>query len=256
MRLLHWVLADDSFLPERFPDKWGAPPLRVSQAGDGKFSALWSDVGRKIYEGCGPTKEEIGWIVREPNSTIWDVPHESESVNFDSWSWLDEDEVSKLWEKDADTIEHGVAPDPSSKYSFAFLPNRGLAAFQHWRMAPYLDKSLKTRHWGVWSNTIPDTFATWTFEVRPPNPKTLFVTRLSCRPENFRFLFSALTEAARKHDMEKLEVCNLPRDLHSEASAVGGITFERDAHLSSFKWYGPENPHDITWLLNEGYCWC
>ncbi|KAG6854518.1 hypothetical protein C0991_005430 [Blastosporella zonata] len=252
MRLLHWVLADTSLLPLSFPSEWGTPPPRVPLAGDGWFSALWSDVGEDFYMRCGPTKDQDGWIVRAPFSTTWTVGKESSGLDThdDEWTLLDEAGVLKLWENDADNIARSVSLADNYQAAFTFLASQGVAAFQYRRNMDVLAKYFPPpiQHWGIIAD--PDTFATWTFEVRSP-PKTLLITRLSCSPLDFDTLLGRIMTIAGKHGLQQVEVYNLPGDLQSAALRLGGSTKEREEHLSAFKWYGPEDQSQVAWLLNE-----
>ncbi|KAG5643102.1 hypothetical protein DXG03_001566 [Asterophora parasitica] len=263
MRLLHWVISDEKFLPKDFPEAWGTPPSRVARAGDGWFSALWSDVGPEFYKRCGPTFDQEGWVVRDAVSTIWDVPHESPNSDDEAapgWTWLDEAEVLALWEKDADHIASNLNLPDNFQASFVFLPNKGVAAFQHRRNQHFLDQLVpRNEHWGIkaepsTSEALPSTFATWTLDARGPGPKTLLITRVGSRPEDFGKLFEQVAKAARRQGMEKIEIYNLPEYLQS---VVGlGMTSPRDEHLSAFKWYGEEKPSQVAWLLNERFVFC
>ncbi|KAG6919529.1 hypothetical protein DXG01_005119 [Tephrocybe rancida] len=249
MRLLHWVTADASLLPAVFPDTWGAPPARVARAGDGWFSALWSDVGADYYKRCGPTKDQDGWIARDPVSTTWNVSQISLSPDTTNWTMLDEAGVLKLWDDDANSIAREFRVQ-DYKVSFSFLPHKGVAAYQHSRNRDILAKDVSPpiQHWGIIAN--PDTFATWTFEVRP-GPKTLLITRLKCSPADFDKLLSKVMSIARAHGMEKIEVYNLSDNLQSAGIRLGGTTAQRGEHMSAFKWYGAEDPREVEWLLNE-----
>ncbi|KAF5383843.1 hypothetical protein D9615_003652 [Tricholomella constricta] len=260
MRLLHWVIADASRLPRAFPEEWGAPPVNVACAGDGLFSVLWSDVGTNFYSRCGPAADQEGWIVRDAVSTTWDVRHESPISDQDpasGWTWLDEPGVLDLWEKDANHIASILKLPDNFRVSFTFLPNRGVAAFQHRRNIHFLNQLVpRIEHWGIMaeprsSGAMPAAFATWTFDARPPGPKTLLITRLDCRPDDFENLFAMVTTAAKRQGMEKIEIYNLPEQLQPAATKLGGTTGERDEHLSAFKWYGTEDPRQVAWLLNE-----
>ncbi|KAG6882330.1 hypothetical protein C0993_011015 [Termitomyces sp. T159_Od127] len=250
MRLLHWVIADASLLPAVFPSEWGVPPDRVACAGDGIFSALWSDVGAGFYRRCGPTGCLDGWVVRSPFSTTWDVKPGKSNADTAGWVLLDEAGAMKLWEDDAENIARAFSSADNFKVSFSFLPHKGVAAFQHWRNIDILKKFGYTsiRHWGVSKDS--HTFATWTFEITSPS-KTLLITRLSSLSADFESLLSMIMTVASKHGMQNVEVYNLPDHLQSSAARLGGITFERNEHLSCFKWYGKEDAADVAWLLNE-----
>ncbi|KAG5729835.1 Lysine acetyltransferase [Termitomyces sp. T112] len=237
------------------PREWGAPPHRVAHAGDGLFSALWSDVGAEFYRRCGPTKDSDGWITRAPFSTIWDVKQESSSIDTSGWTLLDETGVMKLWEDDAENISRTLSPADNFQVSFSYLPHKGVAAFQHWRTTDILNKRgyAPIHHWGIIRDS--NTFATWTFDIQS-SAKTLLITRLKSSPENMKTLLAILMSVARKHGMERIEVYNLPDHLQSSAAHLGGLTVERDDHLPSFKWYGEEHSSEIAWLMNERFCWC
>ncbi|GLB41951.1 putative expressed protein [Lyophyllum shimeji] len=264
MRLLHWVLAETSWLPKVFSEEWGTPPARVAHAGDGWFSALWSDIGRDFYKRCGPTMDQEGWIVRSPASTVWNVSAEILLSEADptNWTWLDEAGVLELWEKDADNVAHTLGLPDNYRVSLTFLPNKGVAAFQHQRNIHILNRLVPPiQYWGIMAkhdsqDAILDTFATWSFEVRLPGLKTLIITRLRSRPESFKSLMSTVMAVAKQQGMERVEVYSLPDELQSVAASMGGITFEREEHLPAFKWYGAEKSSEVAWLLNEKFCWC
>lgn len=271
MRLLHWVLAPEASLPMVFPGEWGAPPPRVRGAGNAAFSALWSDVGKEFYAGCGVTAAgRDGWVVRDPVSSVWNVRglgevEEDGSGEEKGWEWLDEDGVVELWERDAEKIKEDMQELESQGASFVFLPYNGLAAFQHRRQKVFLDRLVPpVEHWGVvsfgktdlqdkLSLTLADDaiFATWVMDVRPPQPRTLVVTRLRCRVDSFGELLGKVLEISRKHQMEKVEMWNLPKELEGAARTLGGTSFEREEHLPAFKWYGDEEESSVIWLLNE-----
>ncbi|KAG6832995.1 hypothetical protein H0H87_012581 [Tephrocybe sp. NHM501043] len=250
MRLLHWVLADASLLPAEFPNEWGAPPARVMNAGDGLFSALWSDVGPEFYKRCGPTKDIEGWVVRAPFSTIWDITDLDNGLSSEDWTMLDEDRASKLWADDAHNIAHTLLPAENYQISFAFLPHKGVAQFHPSRSQEILAKDVSPpiQHCGMILDS--DTFVTWTFETRS-HPKTLLITRLSCPPLHFEEMLSRVMFIAKSHGMEKIEVYNLPDTLQPLATRRGGITSEREEHLAAFKWYGAEDSSVVAWLFNE-----
>ncbi|KAG6891603.1 hypothetical protein C0992_002642 [Termitomyces sp. T32_za158] len=249
MRLLHWVLAEASLLPAVFPSEWGSPPDRVAHAGDGIFSALWSDVGAEFYGRCGPTKHSEGWVVRSPCSTTWDVKQWKSNTDTAGWIFLDEACAIKLWEDDAKNIARTLSSTDHFKVSFTYLPHKGVAAFQHWRIIDLLKRRGYTiQHWGVVKDS--HTFATWTFELKTSS-KTLLITRLRSASADFEHLLSIVMTVANEHGMESIEVYNLPDHLQSSATHLGGITIVRNEHLSSFKWYGKEDATDVAWQLNE-----
>jgi len=79
------------------------------------------------------------WVVRNPESTVWDLVNELElwvSAPRDDavkWRWLNKSEVHEVWEDAASIneemrLESSLAASP--KY-ITFLPNRGVADFQH-----------------------------------------------------------------------------------------------------------------------------
>src|SRR5436190_19545354 len=58
MRLLHFVMADPSLLPQFPVDAWGAPPIIPPNVNfpymTAVASGLYSDVGSNFYPFCGP----------------------------------------------------------------------------------------------------------------------------------------------------------------------------------------------------------
>ncbi|KAG5654365.1 hypothetical protein H0H81_003823 [Sphagnurus paluster] len=257
MNLLHWVIADASLLPKYFPKEWGAPPHRVPRAGDGWFSALWSDVGKEFYQRCGPTQDCDGWVARGSVSTIWDVDANTIlDTESEQWKWLDESGVLDLWEKDAKHIAQTIKLPPGYNVASSFLPNLGVTAFQHRRNQYFLDKfTPPIQHWGVATSspvleTLPRAYATWTFDARQ-TPTTLLITRLNCLPEDFADLFAAIQGVAKRHGMDRIEIYNMPDELKTVADGFGAITFERDEHIPAFKWYGEEHQDKVAWMFNE-----
>lgn len=256
MRLLHWVIADDSLLPQEFPAEWGAPPARVPQAGDGWFSVLWSDVGKDYYSVCGPTKDQHGWIARDAISLAYKIPPDHLDADPAGWTWLDERGVTGLWGKDAERMA-STPPNNDHLVSFAYLPHKGVAAYQHQRNIRFLEALVPgIQHWGIVAKPDPpeattDIFATWTLDARPPGTKTLLVTRLHCLPNKFSELFAMLVTAAKACGMEQIEIYNLPAELWPIVRRLGATNYEREVQVSAFKWYGNEDPSSVDWLYNE-----
>ncbi|KAJ7356660.1 hypothetical protein DFH08DRAFT_849653 [Mycena albidolilacea] len=257
MRLLHWVIADEALLPSSgFPAVWGAPPPKVEGARNGRFSALWSDVGQ-LYNSCGPAPDREGWVTQGTATTVWEV---EASPLFETtapdWTWLDDAGVSALWEEDAEKIRSEMENSEHPGTSFAFLPNRGVASYQHRRLAIYFQRlATPPQTWGVAS---PDrsAYATWTIDPRHV-PITLTVSRIRTDPQSFRDLVGKLLEVARKHDVKRVEMWNLPSELELLAGTLGATNYSRDLdHLPSFKIYGPESEAEMSWAFNERFCWC
>ncbi|KAJ7071595.1 hypothetical protein C8F01DRAFT_1111167 [Mycena amicta] len=258
MSLLHWVLADETLLPARdFPvDKWGGPPPKVDGLRNGRFTALWSDVG-DLYSTCGPfSAEEKGWVIRGISTIMWDVD-ESLFLNpidpVSDWIRLDNAGVSKLWEADAETIHHDLTT--GKQLSFAFQPSNGVASFQHRRLDMYLERlDNPPNTLGVISEDR-QTYATWAIDPRPPVPR-LVVTRLRAGAQGFESLVSKIFEVARKHDVKTIEIWGLSKELQNAARKLGARVYERDDHLPAFKWYGKEAEAEVAWAFNERFCWC
>ncbi|KAJ7590695.1 hypothetical protein C8J56DRAFT_933618 [Mycena floridula] len=258
MQLLHWVLARQDFLPT-FPEEWGAPPQRVENCGDALVSALWSDVGPKIYtmSGMSSAAKRDGWVVRAPFSTIWSVSDlpASNSVKG-AWNWLSIDQFDELWLKESPRMVAKMK-ESGSQVSFTYLPHGGVDTLQRMRVLHQIrDIKPKIETWGVISAGEPVAYAGWTFDISPPNPPTLLVTRLEASPGQFEEMLGKMGEIAVRHGMEQIEVWNLPKDLGVLAAKFGGKELEREEHLPSFKWYGKESPEDVEWCFNERFCWC
>ncbi|PFH45908.1 hypothetical protein AMATHDRAFT_70907 [Amanita thiersii Skay4041] len=277
MRLLHWVLAPAPSLASTFPQEWGAPPTRIAGYGNGLFSALWSDVGKGLYRSCGPTGGLDGWVVRQPISTTWDVQAlEERLANYESqskWSWLNETELARLWERDAQLLRGDMMALDTSKYPrerrvfFTFLPDHGVAFFQHKRTEHFWRQMLPIpTHWGIGvfdgeslfgERLGPvSVFATWCLEVGQYKRPTLLITRLRVKEvEELKCLLYHVWQFCRKHGVGHVEVWNLPEGLQRVATAIGGQTYERKIHLPSFKWYWKAE-NEVEWLFNERFCWC
>ncbi|KAJ7293930.1 hypothetical protein C8J57DRAFT_1491281 [Mycena rebaudengoi] len=256
LALLHYLIADvEALLPRpEFPAAWGEPPSKVEGTGKARFSALWSDVG-DFYSACGPAPGiRDGWVIRGTTTTVWDVaplklqPSDS-SLN---WKWLDDPGVSKLWTEDAEKMRQDMEQADGTDVSFAFLPTRGVASFQHRRLEIFLERLVNPpiNTWGVVSSDN-SVFATWTVDPRPPAPMTLTVTRIRAEPHSFGELVGKILEIAKKHDAKRIEVWNLPTELEALAGTLGAVTYEREEHLPAFKWYGKEAESSITWAFNE-----
>jgi hypothetical protein len=280
MRLLHWVIADESLLPKQFPVEWGPPPPRVEHAGKGLFSVLWSDVSDFYYQ-CGPAPDQKGWVVVSPKSTTWNVDSAAvaQAGLAAQCHWLNRTGVSILWEKDAVKIKSSAGFHSKARVSFTFLPHNGVAAFQY-RRIEFLLKKLEVQEFGVVigdyqlsNGRLSDktAFASWVMEEpseepvdlaglkTTPDDKTLLITRLESRVEDFEILFKAIVIVAKKYGMKKIETYNLTPELHELATTLGGEHEMRKAHLSAVKWYGPERvkgegeTSEVAWLYNERY---
>ncbi|KAL0060884.1 hypothetical protein AAF712_012348 [Marasmius tenuissimus] len=261
-RLLHWVLSQSGSLPpSSFPEEWGSPPPRVESAGNGCFSALWSDVGH-FYQNCGPFGQKGGgWRVKDAKSTIWEVEQVTDDDPADiartRWDWLNEDTVEHIWRDDVDVIRAELASlgPNQDKTFFTFLPSLGVESFQREKLKFLWEKEGITQ-WGVTvhrseeSLGIPD-FATWTVLLSGPTPRTLLITRLRAHGDTFPIILSRAVEVAKKHDLQRIEVWNLAEQL--QRSGAPGATFVRDDHLPAVQWYGSANEGELVWLNNEKY---
>jgi len=266
MRLLHWVLAPESFLPKVFPAEWGDPPPRVSLVGDASFSVLFSDIGEEFYRQTGTLpNQEDGWVIADPVSTTWDVAESYKLVlpagarpHHLRWKWLDEDLVRDIWDKDATIMKEEFSSSSPNATTFTFLPDRGVAEFQYCRLRFVWSKmNPQPVYWGVCLKGGRDdasdasTFATWTLDVRPPASNALIITRIRAQPADFEELFLHIISFATQHSVEIIEVWNLPSNLRDIGHRLGGKTFSRDEYLPLVKWYGRERHEELSWLNNE-----
>lgn len=255
MRLLHWVIAREDLLPAEFPAVWGSPPKRIEGAGEGLFSALWSDIGREFYGLCGiaPGNEE-GWKVREGLSTIWDVEKNAGPGNEAAkwkWTWLGMGQVEDLWMEESARMALEIEQLTKSEVgnlSVAFLPGGGVESFQRLKLLPYLkDWVPPVESWGIISiGKEESAYATWTFEH-----KALLITRLRASGEQLEEMLGRIKEIARKHGMEKVEIWNLARDLRQAAARLGATEVVREEHLPALCYYGKKDIEDVNWLYNE-----
>ncbi|KAG1746403.1 hypothetical protein EDB19DRAFT_1905854 [Suillus lakei] len=261
MRLLHWVIASRANLP-KFPEAWGAPPEQVAEASEGLFSGLYSDVGEEFYRLAGPGSKEGGWEMRGAVSTIWDVG--TEEGHDDGWTWLTQEQLNGLWDRDAGRIKKELANMLTSDTSYeverpvafaTYLPTNGVCGFHIPRSTYALDVSMTGGFWGVQSSSDPDTYASWSVDLRPP-PPTLIITRLCASEETFPGLIVKIKQAARRSGIRKVEVWKLGEGLRDIAERTGGRTFIRNEHLPQIVWYGPEATGNIEWAYNEKFGWC
>ncbi|KAG1723113.1 uncharacterized protein EDB91DRAFT_1255754 [Suillus paluster] len=261
MHLLHWVIAPRVNLP-KFPEAWGAPPEEVAESGEGLFSGLYSDVGEDFYHSAGPGGKGGGWETREAVSTIWEVG--MEEGDDTGWTWLMQEQLKELWNRDARRIKKELANMPVSDTSYelehptafvTYLPTNGVCGFHIPRSTWVSNLSMAGGFWGVQSSSSPDTYASWSIDFRPP-PPTLIVTRLCAREETFPGLIAKIKQAARRSGIKKVEVWNLRGGLRDVAERTGGRTFIRNEHLPQIMWYGPGATGSIEWVYNEKFGWC
>lgn len=260
MRLLHYILADRR-LSSTFPpfplSEWGAPPAVPAGFGRGIASALYSDVGPTFYQQCGiGTSKDNGWIVKDPEVTIWQVPDDTPLPS--NLEPLTEETQEEVWEADAKLIQDEVGGETPTT-TFAFLPNRGVANFLQARSFFY---EPSTREGGVWGCKMKDldhtrlSFATWCLDPGREGPQTLLITRLRCSPQSFPTILNAAFNAARTFGLVQVEIWNLDSSLRDVGKELGGVTSMRDDHLSALAWYGEGSAHDVRWRYNEKFCWC
>ncbi|KAF8998582.1 hypothetical protein BDQ17DRAFT_1362053 [Cyathus striatus] len=273
MRLLHWVLAPESYLPSsKFPGEWGMPPERTL-AGDANCSILYSDVGSDFYHLCGPTTSEHGWVVDKPLSTEWNVSEWVKSAQGANkqWIWLDNRTLIESWKADARKIEEELSTHLGNETIFTFLPDRGVAEFQYQR-----SKGLWSQleplpvYWGICSTTsevgLDDAhvtneivynsqvaYATWAFGYSQEVVQGLIITRLRATKEGFPQLLERIIDYAKGYGLSKVEIWNLAPDFKEFAIQTGGRTYSLEEHLPAIKWYGAGG---AKWVLNEKFCWC
>jgi hypothetical protein len=261
MRLLHWVIASRANLP-KFPEAWGAPPDQVTEASEGLFSCLYSDVGEDFYHSAGPGGKEGGWETRGAVSTIWDVG--AEEGDDDGWTWLTQEQLNGLWDRDAVRINNELANMLTSDASYevkhpaafvTYLPTNGVCGFHIPRSTYASNVSMAGGFWGIQSLNDPGTYAGWSVDLKPP-PPTLIITRLCASEETFPGLIAKITQAARRSGIGKVEVWKLREGLRDVAERTGGRTVIRNEHLPQIVWYGPGATGNIEWAYNEKFGWC
>ena len=257
MRLIHWIIAPHSALPQ-FPAKWGTPPPEKAEYNNALVSALYSDVGSKFYARCGPDEASEGWIVKDPYSTIWeakpDITGPDTSPESVELAPLSLDQCTQRWDEDAERIRQNLKALDPNRVAFSFLPNEGVAMTMVQRTEFFNSDKPNPNMPTVWGVELkrkdkePE-LATWTIDVRPP-PITLLITRLRATPEGFEHILKYVFDAAKTSGCERVEVWNLPKDLEGVAIKYGGKTAPRDDHLNALKWYGPE-ADKVDWINNE-----
>ncbi|KIJ55603.1 hypothetical protein M422DRAFT_199885 [Sphaerobolus stellatus SS14] len=262
MRLLHHVLAPAESLPP-FPSSWGAPPERHPGVGDALLSVLYSDVGHRFYELCGPAPDIPGWIVHKPISTVWHLDYMTgvSQQPGDKIEWLNKEACEALWEEDAEYIKEQLSqPSNDDLIRFTFLPNDGIAGYLLERVlaeAP-LTPQQPLEYWGV-KVTHKDgsqAYATWTLDLELAKPPNLVITRLKSTPDMFPSLMKALLTEATRLSSKAIEVWNLEQALIDIAANMGGKTTSRTEHLPAVAWYVRENLEKLEWIFNEKFPWC
>ncbi|KAJ8090166.1 hypothetical protein PM082_018753 [Marasmius tenuissimus] len=233
MRLLHWVLAPESFLENfEFPEEWGNRP--EERRGDANLSVLSSDIGPEFYLKCGIVSEPMtansynarGWVVREPISTSWLNSNLVEKSGPDepgsdvTWEWLDEKAVKEYCDgADEKMMKGDLAAFASSQLEtekdvgFAILSGRGVEAFNRGRLHhAYQDYNI-TR-WGVKIKDQSSTStATWIVELPRQGmtptittPKLLFSRLQVENPTHFLLVLKLASELAQTVDVAMIEV--------------------------------------------------
>ncbi|KAI5824205.1 hypothetical protein K523DRAFT_420960 [Schizophyllum commune Tattone D] len=253
MRLLHWVIADDAFLPA-FPEEWGTPPRRVAHAGGAYLSSLLSHVG-EFYKSCGVRPSTEGWAVRGAISTVWDVESiASEVPNLNSvWKWLDEKAVRAAWSEDVPLIEKEIvelAQGNPGRPLVAYLPHEGVAEYQQNRaLLVATSKPFLLQHWGIRAETDPLCYATWTIDVHSPSLKTILLTRMRAHSaRQFAELMKELLAYAKRNQYQRVELWNIPEAFKAKAQATGGVTSAGDKLSPGLKCYANKN---AEWIFNE-----
>lgn len=263
MRLLHWVLSPRH--ASTFPREWGQPPQPCKNVSEGTkplFSVLFSDLGSDFYKKCGMLPGEEGWVVQGTLTTIWEVPplsYESNKLDDEEWEWLDDNSISEIWAQETKPMLSDLVTAsgyPSHQAFFTFFPDEGVATFQTARTLTYSEDGLAgpppIPHWGVAkrpaSSLETPTYATWALETHPK--RTVDITRWRTTPADAPKLLEKIFEAARQAGTDIVEAWNLPQEI---LEVVGGSTSERQGHLSSVKWYGPEDADQVKWVFNEKY---
>jgi hypothetical protein len=257
MRLVHWVVGNASFRASHpFPAAWGTPP---SGPGDGVFSVLWSDVGPDFYHRAGEGEARGGgWRVVGPLSSVIPVsPDSSVTVDAGDWRTLDLAQAEAQWAEDAVLIRKDLAAAGhahSDQTIAAFLPDRGVAAFQPFRSIDAITGKLPFTDWGIQlqaQDGLSSTWATWCFELWA-KPPSLLVTRLRV-PDvlHFKRLVPQLLRAAADAGVAEVEFWNLSDEFRDAVAAAGGRTFERNDHLPAIKYYGEVAEENVQLMFNE-----
>jgi len=197
--------------------------------------------------------------------TIWDVGKvRLESVREKpwEWKWLDIPGVDQSSKEETKVIKQDMIQSAKStgRTSFTFLPGTMAGALIYYvlfsPLLPHINK------WGVVlgdsSLLVKEgdlrTFATWSVD-KGPTSLSLIITCLRATQATFPHLLRKLLEVATQHDIQKVEVWNLPGELVEIAGQFGGKTEVRVENLSMFKWYGNEKAEEVDWLFNEKFSW-
>lgn len=180
------------------------------------------------------------------------------------WMWLTQEQLNGLWDRDAGRISKELANMLTSDTSYevecpaafvTYLPTNGVCGFHIPRSTYASDVSMAHGFWGIQSLNDPDTYASWSVDLRPP-PPTLIITRLCATEETFPGLIAKIRQAARRSGIGKVEVWKLREGLKDIAERTGGRMVTRNEHLPQMVWYGPGATGNIEWAYNEKFCWC
>ncbi|PCH44914.1 hypothetical protein WOLCODRAFT_133434 [Wolfiporia cocos MD-104 SS10] len=265
MRLLHWILAPRSSMPDKFPAAWGGPPKAFVHTGDARFSVIYSDVGSEFYRACGPSPSlREGWLERGSIQTALDTStapatYAEDQVAEKSWHLLSENDVNAVFSREASWVRADLAHAATStpRTLFSFLPDDGVGASLIKRTMNFTSEGQPT--WGAAvaeaiNGAQPDevTYATWTLDILSDS-RSLVVTRLRTTTDTFKGLLDQLIKFARQQNISAIDIWGLPENLQHLAGEFGWTTSHRSEHLSAFKWYGSENAGEVDWLFNEKY---
>ncbi|KAL0066815.1 hypothetical protein AAF712_006216 [Marasmius tenuissimus] len=258
MRLLHWVLAPESFLENfEFPEEWGNRP--EERRGDANVSVLSSDIGPefylKVWDCIGANDRELVQCARVGVSLVKELGLDEPGSDV-TWEWLDEKGVKEYCDgADEEMMKEDLAAFATSQVetdkdiSFAILSGCGVEAFNRGRLRhAYQDYHIS--RWGVKIKDKSSTStATWIVELPRQGmtsaittPKLLFSRLRVDNPTHFPLILKLASDAARTVDVAMIEAWNVPQHLKNLAAQCGGVEKEREAKLSSFKWYGEEEP--------------
>lgn len=256
MSLLHWILASNDALDAQFPAEWGRPP--VARLEDAAFSVLYSDVGDKFYHrNCSSLPgAQLGWVPTGLTTTAWQ-PHQLAGDNG-RWRWLSEDDAVAMLEEDVETMKRDTGEAVrNGAVACAFLPSGGVGRCSIQRVMRFTEQGTVSPldYWGVRLDEdydgAPLTFATWSLETA--SSKDMVLTRLRATKDTFPGLLAKIMDVALRNGIRKIEAWNLPSELAGLAAELGGKTTSREEHISSIRWYGPEEVGQIRWLFNEKY---
>lgn len=218
--------------------------------------ALWSDIGPVFYA-------RFGWKAYPSRHSSVAIAT-AFSVPILSGSWLDNDTLLDICERDCAAIVDEVKHSSSENTIWSFLPSYDVMRWHHARMS-YVFKLRLQKNSGSLPSQLPhlsysvskSAWCTWTMQFTVTKP-VLYILRLRYDSvEELSELLQAAAVVAKNHKMSKIVIWD-PQFQDLKAVAIEGLKVEdeqdRTDSLSALQINSDDK--DVEWLYNEKFCWC